>query len=78
MIFEKVCELIAEQFNVDVATITMEMSFEEDLNADSVDIVDLSMALEEEFDIEELGEEEAAAMTTVGDLVRFLQSRIDV
>ena len=52
-------------------------SFADDLNADSVDIVDLSMALEEEFGIEELGEDEAAAISTVGDLVRFLQNKID-
>ena len=44
MIFEKVCELIAEQFSVDAATITMETSFEDDLGADSLDIVELSMA----------------------------------
>ena len=56
MIFEKLSALIAEQFNVDPDTITMDTSFEDDLNADSVDIVDLSMALEEEFGIEELGE----------------------
>ena len=77
MIFEKLCALIAEQFNVDVSTITMETSFEEDLSADSVDILDLSMALEEEFGIEELGEAEASAVTTVSDLVRFLQNRVD-
>lgn len=77
MIFEKLSALIAEQFNVDVDSITMETSFEDDLNADSVDIVDLSMALEEEFGIDELGEEEATGITTVGDLVRLLQSRID-
>ena len=62
MIFEKVCALIAEQFNVDADSITMDTSFEDDLNADSVDIVDLSMALEEEFDIDELTEEEAASI----------------
>ena len=77
MIFEKLAALIAEQFNVDVDTVSMDTSFTDDLNADSVDIVDLSMALEEEFDIEELGEEEASAISTVGDLVRFLQSKID-
>ncbi len=76
MIFEKLSALIAEQFNVD-ADSTMETSFEDDLNADSVDIVDLSMALEEEFGIDELGEDEASGITTVGDLVRLLQSRID-
>ncbi|MBQ4333829.1 MAG: hypothetical protein IJC63_00520 [Myxococcaceae bacterium] len=53
------------------------MEFEDDLNADSVDIVDLSMALEEEFGIDELSEDEASGITTVGDLVRLLQGRID-
>ena len=77
MIFEKLAALIAEQFNVDVDTVTMETSFSDDLNADSVDIVDLSMALEEEFGIEELGEEEASSISTVGDLVRSLQNKID-
>ena len=77
MIFEKLKALIAEQFNVDADSITMDTSFADDLNADSVDIVDLSMALEEEFGIEELGEDEAAAIATVGDLVRFLQNKID-
>ena len=66
MIFEKLAALIAEQFNVDADSITMETSFTDDLNADSVDIVDLSMALEEEFGI-----------STVSDLVRFLQNKID-
>lgn len=77
MIFEKLAALIAEQFNVDADTITMETSFTDDLNADSVDIVDLSMALEEEFGIEELAEEEASSISTVGDLVRFLKNKID-
>ena len=77
MIFEKLAALIAEQFNVDVDSITMETSFMDDLNADSVDIVDLSMALEEEFGIEELEEEEASSISVVGDLVRFLQNKID-
>ncbi|MCI9352134.1 MAG: acyl carrier protein [Lawsonibacter sp.] len=77
MIFEKLASLIAEQFNVDADSITMDTSFTDDLNADSVDIVDLSMALEEEFGIEELDEEEASSIKTVGDLVRFLQNKID-
>ena len=77
MIFEKVAALIAEQFNMDADSITMDTSFADDLNADSVDIVDLSMALEEEFDIEELGEEDLSSIRTVGDLVRFLQSKLD-
>ncbi len=77
MIFEKLTALIAEQFNVEADSITMDTSFSDDLNADSVDIVDLSMALEEEFGIEELEEEDVSSISTVGDLVRFLQSRLD-
>jgi acyl carrier protein len=77
MIFEKLSALIAEQFNVDADSITMDTSFSDDLNADSVDIVDLSMALEEEFGVEELSEEEIATISTVGDLVRFLQNKLD-
>ncbi len=77
MIFEKLAALIAEQFNVEADSITMDTSFTDDLNADSVDIVDLSMALEEEFGIDELGEEEASSISTVGDLVKFLQNKID-
>ena len=77
MIFEKLKSLIAEQFNVDEDSITMETSFADDLNADSVDIVDLSMALEEEFGIDELTAEETSSISTVGDLVRFLQGKVD-
>lgn len=75
--FEKLCKLIAEQFGVDPETVTADSAFVDDLGADSVDLMDLSMALEEEFGIEELGEEEASSISTVGDLVRFLQNKID-
>ena len=77
MIFEQLKALLAEQFGVDAQTITKETSFEEDLGADSLDLVDMSMALEEVFGVEELTEEEIAGIITVGDLVRFLQSRVD-
>lgn len=77
MIFEQLKALLAEQFGVDAETITKETSFEEDLGADSLDLVDMSMALEEVFGVEELTEEDIAGITTVGDLVRFLQSRVD-
>lgn len=77
MIFEKVSSLIAEQFSVDVDSVTMDTSFEEDLGADSLDIVELTMALEEEFNLGELGDEEITSMVTVGDLVRFMQSKLD-
>ena len=75
--FDKLCKLIAEQFGVDPDSVSADSAFVDDLGADSVDLMDLSMALEEEFGIEELGEEEASSITTVGDLVRFLQNKID-
>ena len=77
MIFEKLSELISEQFGVEPDTITMETTFEDDLGADSLDIVELSMALEEEFGVSEMGEDEISSITTVGDLVLYLQNKLD-
>ena len=74
MIFEKLCELISEQFGVEADTITVDTTFEDDLGADSLDIVELSMALEEEFGV---SEDEISAITTVGDLVNYLQNKLD-
>lgn len=77
MIFNKLTELLAEQFSVEPESITMETSFEDDLGADSVDIVELSMGLEEEFGIEEMSEDDVAAIKTVGDLVHYLQGKVE-
>ena len=77
MIFEKLSELMSEQFGVEPDTITMETTFEDDLGADSLDIVELSMALEEEFGVSEMGEDEISSITTVGDLVHYLQNKLD-
>lgn len=77
MIFKQLCEMLAEQFGVDVDDISMDTSFEDDLRADSLDLVDLSMALEEVFGVDELTEEDISGIATVGDLVHFLQGRLD-
>lgn len=77
MVFEKVSELIADQFGVEQDSITMNTSFEEDLDADSLSIVELSMAVEEEFGLGELEDEDVTGLVTVGDLVRFIQSKLD-
>lgn len=77
MIFDKLTELLAEQFSVEPESITMDTSFEDDLGADSVDLVELSMGLEEEFGIEEMSEEDVAAIKTVGDLVHYLQGKVE-
>ena len=63
---------------IEAGAITMESNFEEDLGVDSLDIVELSMALEEEFDIGEMGEEDLANIKTVGDLVNYLQKQLDM
>ena len=76
MIFEKIVALLSEQLGVDAENITMDSSFEE-LGADSVDVVDLTMAVEEAFNLEDLADENLSDMTTVGDFVRFLQTKLD-
>lgn len=72
-IFERVKDVIAEQLGIeDLDTITMETTFIEDLGADSLDIVELIMALEEEFDME-IPEAEAEKISTVGDVVEYIE-----
>ena len=78
MILEKLQTLIADQLGVDGNSITMDTTFEEDLGVDSLDIVELAMALEEEFDIGEMSEEDLATIKTVGDLVNYLQGKLDL
>ena len=76
MILEKLQTLIADQLGVDGNSITMDTTFE-DLNADSLDIVELTMALEEEFGLEEMEDEDLSGIATVADLVRYLKSKLD-
>lgn len=75
MIFNKVAKMLAEQFGIESGDITEETTFD-DLGADSVDIVELSMALEEEFGIEEMGEEDLANIHNVGDLVNYIHAKL--
>ena len=75
-IFKTMQDLIAEQFAIDADEISMDSSFVDDLGADSVDLVELVMAMEEEFDIGELDEEDLAGLKTVGDCVRYLNSKL--
>lgn len=75
-ILKKLQELIGEQFATAPEEITMETSFEEDLGADSVDLVELVMAMEEEFDIGEVQEDELTELKTVGDIVQFLGGKL--
>ncbi len=75
-IFKTMQDLIAEQFAIDADEISMDSSFVDDLGADSVDLVELVMAMEEEFDIGEIDEENLAGLKTVGDCVRYLNSKL--
>jgi len=75
-IFKTMQDIIAEQFAIDADEISMESSFVDDLGADSVDLVELVMAMEEEFDIGEIDEEDLTSLKTVGDCVRYLNGKL--
>ncbi len=72
-IFESVQNILVEQLGVDADIITMESNFIDDLNADSLDIVELVMAMEQEFGIS-IPDEEAERIKTVGDAVEFIKA----
>ena len=71
--FEKLCALIAEQFGVEADTVTADTSFVDELGADSVDLVDLAMALEEAVGVK-IEDSALAEMKTVGDVLKYLES----
>lgn len=72
MIFEKIKEIIIEQLGVDEDTITMNTHLMKDLEADSLDAVEIIMAIEDEFDIE-VPDEDAEKFQTIGDIVRYVE-----
>lgn len=74
-VFEKVKETIIEQLGVADTVVTTEASFIDDLGADSLDIVELIMALEEEFDME-IPDADAEKIVTVGDVVEYIREHV--
>lgn len=72
-ILETVKKIVVDRLGVDESKITLEASFKEDLGADSLDIVELVMELEDEFDME-ISDEDAEKITTVGDVVKYIES----
>ena len=74
-IFEKVRSIVVEQLSVDAGEVKPESNFQNDLGADSLDTVELVMALEEAFDIE-IPDEAAEGIATVGDAVKYIQDKI--
>ena len=75
-IFKTMQMLVAEQFAVEPEEVSMETAFEEDLGADSVDLVELVMAMGEEFEIGEIQEEELGGLKTVGDAVNYIAGKV--
>lgn len=75
MVLEKVKAILSEQFDVEEDTITPESNIADDLGADSLDIVDLLMSIEDEFEIE-IPDEEVENIKTVGQLVKYIEDHI--
>ena len=76
MEFEKLQNIIAEVLNVEADEITLNTTFVDDLGADSVDLVELVMAMEEEFNVGEIDEDDLTGLKTVGDCVRYLYNKM--
>jgi acyl carrier protein len=72
-VFERVKKVIVDRLEVDESKVKMEASFKDDLEADSLDVVELVMELEDEFDME-ISDEEAEKISTVGDAVNYINS----
>lgn len=76
MVFDKVKELISDQLDVKADDITEDSSIQDDLGADSLDVVDLVMAIEDEFGVE-IPEDQVENIKTVGDIVKFIEDNKD-
>lgn len=76
MIFDKVKEILIDQLDCEEEKVTMEASISDDLGADSLDIVDLVMSLEEEFDVE-IPDDQVENIKTVGDIVKYVEDKVE-
>ena len=74
--FDRVKAIVVEQLGVEAAQVTPQSKFVEDLGADSLDVVELVMALEEEFDIE-IPDEDAEKIATVGEAVKYIEGHVE-
>lgn len=74
-VLERVSKIIVDRLGVDEEKVTMEASFQEDLGADSLDIVELVMELEDEFDME-ISDDDAEEISTVGDAVDYIKKQL--
>lgn len=76
MVFDKIKDIIVEQLDVEEDAVIMEASITEDLGADSLDVVDLVMSIEESFDVE-IPDEEVENIKTVGDIVKYIENKVE-
>ncbi|MFA9380537.1 MAG: acyl carrier protein [Acetanaerobacterium sp.] len=75
MVYEKVKQIICDQLDLEEDVVTMEANIIDDLGADSLDVVDLVMSLEEEFDIE-IPDEQVENIKAVGDIVKYIEAEV--
>ena len=75
MVFEKVTQMLAEQLDADIDSLTMETNIAKDLDADSLDVVELLMTIEDEFSIE-IPDEEIENIRTIGELTEYIQENM--
>lgn len=75
MVFEKIKKMLADQLDADEEEMTMETNIAKDLEADSLDVVELLMTIEDEFDIE-IPDEEIENIKTIGDLTEYIQNNM--
>ena len=76
-IFQTMKDLVSEQFGMELDEVTLETSFEDDLGADSVDLVELVMAMEEEFELGQTAEDEVKAIKTVGGAMNYVAAKLN-
>ena len=76
MVFDKIKDIIVDQLDVEEDALTMYASITEDLGADSLDVVDLVMGIEESFDVE-IPDEEVENIKTVGDIVKYIENKVE-
>lgn len=76
MVFDKIRDIIVDQLDVEEDKVTLEASITDDLGADSLDVVDLVMSIEESFDIE-IPDEEVENIKTVGDIVKYIENNTE-
>ena len=76
MVFDKIKDIIVAQLDVEEDAVTMEASITDDLGADSLDVVDLVMSIEESFDVE-IPDEEVENIKTVGDIVKYIENKVE-